>query len=216
MKSIFIVGLLLCFAASTLNTAGQAISQHLISISQDPNRSDAKATSISDNNPVEVKTDRFSNVTTVTLKPQLIIDKTDHMMTIEISAKFGEKTFSDWERDRIKGFAVLESQSKEAVDFGDQELHFIINGKPLNLGKTDIKIDPYSSLGGKLKPGFSIRQSGLRLLDQNALGLFSKADQVEMRLGSIELTLSKEATTNLREYAIQALAQHKIAKEKGR
>jgi hypothetical protein len=37
-----------------------------------------------------VKTDRFSGVTTVKLKPQVILDKPDQRLTIEITAKLGE------------------------------------------------------------------------------------------------------------------------------
>jgi hypothetical protein len=43
------------------------------------------------NDQVEVKTDRFSGVTTVKLKPQAILDKPDHQMTIDIETKVGGK-----------------------------------------------------------------------------------------------------------------------------
>ena len=42
------------------------------------------------NDQIEVKTDRFSGVTTVKLKPQVILDKPDQRLTIEITAKLGE------------------------------------------------------------------------------------------------------------------------------
>ena len=47
---------------------------------------------------IEVKTDRFSGVTTVKLKPQVILDKPDHRLTISFETKLGEKKFSDLEK----------------------------------------------------------------------------------------------------------------------
>ena len=41
-----------------------------------------------------------------------------------------------------------------------------------------------------------------------------KANRIEMRLGSIETTLSNQLVATLREYATQALAQHKIGRER--
>jgi hypothetical protein len=42
----------------------------------------------------------------------------------------------------------------------------------------------------------------------------SKANRIEMRFGTIEQMLSHSTVTNLREYAKQVLALHKIAKER--
>lgn len=208
-KSILVTGLLFCLTGSTLHATGHDRSREEKANPQGADKGAVKST----NDPIEIKTDRFSNVTTVKLKTQTILDKPDHVITMGINTKLGEKTYDDWEKDMIKAFVVFESQSKAPVDFGDRELHFNINGKRLNLGRTTLKVDPYPSLGGNLKPGFASLQSGLNLLDQDALGLLSKANQIEMRLGSIELILSEQLVTTLREYATQVLAQHKTAKE---
>ena len=88
------------------------------------------------NDQVEVKTDRFSGVTTVKLKPQVILDKPDHQMTIEIETKLGEKGQLDFEKDDVKAETRFRSLYKGSVDFGDQELHLLIDGKPLDIGKT--------------------------------------------------------------------------------
>jgi hypothetical protein len=77
-----------------------------------------------------------------------------------------------------------------------------------------MKLDPFPKLGGNLKPGFAIRNFGLGLFDRDALGLLSKANQIEMRLGSVEMNFNNQLVTTLREYAAKVLAQHKISKER--
>jgi hypothetical protein len=71
------------------------------------------------NDQVEVKTDRFSGVTTVKLKPQMILDKPDHQMTIEIETKLGEKGKLDFEKDDVAAKVWFRSLYKGSVDFGD-------------------------------------------------------------------------------------------------
>jgi len=166
------------------------------------------------NDQVEVKTDRFSGVTTVKLKPQVILDKPDHQLTMEIEAKLGEKKVSDLEREDVKAIVSFESQSKASVDFGDEQLHFLIDGKPLNLGEADVKVDPYAARYNRLKQGFKIRESFLSIFDRPALEDFSKARHIEMRVGPIELTLSQPVSALLREYSNQVLALHKLAGER--
>jgi hypothetical protein len=201
MKSLLVTGLLFCLALSTIHAVGH-------------DRRESGYQKGSTNDQIEVKTDRFSNVTTVTLKPQLIIDKADHVITMGIKARLGEKKFSDLERETVDAYAEFESQSKTPVDFGDQELHFIINSAPLNLGKKEFKLIPFAAQTGKLKPDFRLLKISSALLNRKALESLSKAKSIEMRLGSFEPTLSGEFVATLREYAVQVLAQHKIAMER--
>ncbi len=119
MRSIIACVLLLTIAGSIFFVAGQERQQEKKGAAQ---TSDAKSTS----DQIEVKTDRFSGVTTVKLKPQVILDKPDHQMTIDIETKLGEKGQLDSEKDDVKAEAWFRSQSKDPVDFGDQELHFLI------------------------------------------------------------------------------------------
>ncbi|MGH9754592.1 MAG: hypothetical protein ACREA2_17590 [Blastocatellia bacterium] len=72
------------------------------------------------------------------------------------------------------------------------------------------KAAPQGAESGKLKPGFRLFKFSATLFDRNDLERFSKANRIEMRLGPIEPALSKAMIAILREYAIQALAQHKI------
>jgi len=90
----------------------------------------------------------------------------------------------------------------------------MVDGETLNLAKTSFSVNPYADKYGKLKPGFKISESFNSLFDRRALEQFSKANRIEMRLGSLEPTLSQSVIANLREYANQVLAQHKISMER--
>src|SRR5215475_14585793 len=107
MKSILITGLLFCLAISTIHTAGQERAR-------DENAPQANSTS----DQIEVKTDRFSKVTTVTLKPQKILDKLDHVITMEIETKLEVKAPDDMFKDLITARAIFESRSKKPEPVG--------------------------------------------------------------------------------------------------
>ena len=171
--------------------------------------SNAKSTS----DQIEVKTDRFSGVTTVKLKPQVILDKPDHQMTIEIETKLGQKVRFESEKEEVKAKFWFRSQATHLVDFGDRELHFLIDENPLDIGRAmgglDVGVDK-----SKLKPGFTTSQSFVSIFSRADLERFGNARRIDMRLGSIEFTLGKLEVAILREYANQVLAQHKIANER--
>lgn len=208
MRSILVSGLLFCLTGSIVPVTGQERGREDKTATQTAN--DAKST----NDQIEVKTDRFSNVTTVTLKPQLILDKPDLQLTMTIETKLGEKAFSDREKEEIRAIVDFESQSKGPMNYGDEELHFLIDGASVNLGRTPARPTPFAGRYNKLKPGFKHRDNYTNILDRRDLGHFDKARSIEMRLGTIELRLDQTTVTNLREYANQVLAQHKLAKER--
>ena len=54
-------------------------------------------------------------MTTVKLKPQVILDKPDHQMTIEIETKLGEKGQLDFEKDDLKAETWFRSQSTKGL-----------------------------------------------------------------------------------------------------
>jgi len=166
------------------------------------------------NDQVEVKTDRFSGVTTVKLKPQMILDKPDHQMTIEIETKLGEKGKLDFEKDDVAAKVWFRSLYKGSVDFGDQELHLLIDGKPLNHGKISGGDAEATDENMRKQRGFRLSTFFVAIFNRRDLEQLGKAKNIEMRLGSIEPMLSQPVVSILRDYANQVLAQHKIARER--
>jgi len=197
---------MLVIVGSIFFVRGQEDQQEMKGASQ---TSDAKSTS----DQIEVKTDRFSGVTTVKLKPLVILDKPDQQMTIDIETKLGEKVRFESEKEEVKAESWFRSQATHLVDFGDQELHFLIDEKPLDIGRAmgslDVGVDK-----SKLKPGFRSSQSFVSIFSRSDLERFRNARRIDMRLGSIDLTFSQSEVAILREYANQVLAQHKIARER--
>jgi len=206
MRKMLVCALMFAIAGSIFFVVGKEI--------QREEQSGAQATdSKPSNDQIEVKTDRFSGVTTVKLKPLVVLDKQDHQLTIEIETKLGEKSRFESEKEDVKAETWFRSQATFLVDFGDQEVHFLIDEKPLDLGRAmgglDTGVDK-----SNLKPGFRSSQSFVSIFSRSDLERFSKARRIDMRLGSIELTLSQPVMAILRDYANQVLAQHKIASEK--
>jgi hypothetical protein len=190
MRSFFVCALMLVTAGSIFSVAAQERQPENKGAGQTPEAKSA-------GDQIEVKTDRFSGVTTLKLKPQVILDKPEHRLTIEVETKVGDKSSSEWAMDEVHAYFRITSQSKEFVDFGDRELHFMLDGKPLNLGK----------VAGR-DPNF------VSVFNRGVLEQFSKASRIEMRFGTIEPTIGQSVATLLREYAKQTLASHIAAKER--
>jgi len=206
MRPILVCALLFVIGGSIFYVSGQERQQEKKGVAQ---TSDAKSTS----DQIEVKTDRFSGVTTVKLKPLVILDKPDHQLTIDIETKLGEKVRFESQKEEVKAESWFRSQATHLVDFGDQQLHFLIDEKPLDIGRAmgglDVDVDK-----SKQKPGFITSQSFVSIFRRSDLERFRNARRIDMRLGSIELTLGQPEVAILREYANQVLAQHKIASER--
>ena len=95
MRQILVCALLFVIAGSIFFVSGQGSQQEKKSAAQ---ISDAKPAS----DQIEVKTDRFSGVITVKLKPLVILDKPDHLLTIDIETKLGEKVRFESEKEEVK------------------------------------------------------------------------------------------------------------------
>ena len=83
MKSILVTGSLFCLAVLVIHATGQDRGRGENATPHGADKGAASSTS----DQIEVKTDRFSNVTTVTLKPQAIINKHDHVVTMGIESR---------------------------------------------------------------------------------------------------------------------------------
>jgi hypothetical protein len=168
--------------------------------------SDARSTS----DQIEVKTDRFSGVTIVRLKPQVVLDKPEHQLTIRSETKLGDKKSHEWEMGTVSAYVWLESHYNRSVDYGDRELHFIIDGKPLEIGR----ITGGSPTESTLKPAFKIMASFVSIFNRSKLEQISNGKRIEMRFGTVEVTLGQPIVTALREYTSQVLALDKTTREK--
>ncbi len=206
MRPILVCSLLFVIAGSILFVSGKEHGKYKKVAAQS---SDAKSSS----DQIEVKTDRFSGVITVKLKPLVILDKPDQQLTIDIETKLGEKVRFESQKEEVKAESWFRSQATHLVDFGDRELHLLIDEKPLDIGRAmgglEVGVDK-----SKLKPGFKTSQSFVSIFRRSDLERFRNARRIDMRLGSIELTLGQPEVAILREYANQVFAQHKIATER--
>jgi hypothetical protein len=207
MRQIFVYALMFVIASSIFFVVGKE--------RQHEEKGGAQATdSKQANDQIEVNTDRFSGVTTVQLKPQVILDKPDHQLTIEIKTKLGEKGQLDFEKDDVAAEIRFRSMYKESVDFGDQELHLLIDGKPLNHGKISGGDAEATDEDVRKQRGFKLSTFFVAIFNRSELEQIGKAKKIEMRLGPIEPTFSQSVVSSLRDYANQVLAQHKIARER--
>jgi hypothetical protein len=200
MKSVLSAGLLLCLTISTMRATGQERAPGDKAAPQSPGNGKMSST----DDPIEVKTDRFSNVTTVNLKPQAILDTPEHLITIAIKTKLEQTRASDVFRDSVDAYVYFDSYSND-VDFGDGEIRLLVDGRPLRTPPGHIELIPLV----KPKPGFRSYKSGIVTLDREALERIKKANRVEMRLGPIELTLDTAMLATLHDYATRALTQNK-------
>ncbi|HZS47942.1 MAG TPA: hypothetical protein VFC63_22925 [Blastocatellia bacterium] len=134
-------------------------------------------------NDVEVRKDRFTGVTTVSLKPQILTKTAEYEIDLsKLQAEFGGKNIYG----RIgEGSVYLEvmAKPKKAMSFGDLQLHFLVDGKPVDTGHTTSDLDPLDPSGYSHQFFIGIPFSTFK---QIAIG-----KQVELRVGTIELTLSQ-------------------------
>ena len=203
MRPILVCALMFVIVGSIFFVRGQEGQQEMKGASQ---TSDAKSTS----DQIEVKNDRFSGVTTVKLKPQVVLDKPEHQLTIRSETKLGDKKSHEWEMGTVSAYVWLESHYNRSVDYGDRELHFIIDGKPLDIGR----ITGGSPTESTLKPAFKIMASFVSIFNRSKLEQISNGKRIEMRFGTVEVTLSQPVVTALREYASQVLTLDKTTREK--
>jgi hypothetical protein len=203
MKSILMYGLLVFATGSIFFVSGQE--------RQNVEKGGAQtADSKQASDQIEIKEDRFSGVTTIRLKPQVILDKPEHQLTIRIETKLGDKKSFEWEMGTVSAYVWLESHYDQSVNYGDRKLAFLIDGKPLDIGR----ITGGSPTESTLKPAFKIMASFVSIFDRSKLEQISNGKRIEMRFGAIEVTLGEPVVTALREYASQALTLDKTIREK--
>ncbi len=208
MKSILVSIILVCFVGSITFIAGQERKR-------EDNGAVRAEEGKSTNDQIDVKTDRFSQKATLVLTPQVLIDKPDHFVTLTIQTEVGK---SDNPRREVSSYSQLHvaSQARVPPDFGDSELHILVEDKPLNI-KYDTISDYPMSMDAKYyieKTNLPRKRTYSYYVYDPSFDSLSKAENIEMRLGPFEMKLSNSVIANLREYGKQVLAQYKIVKEK--
>jgi hypothetical protein len=110
----------------------------------------------------------------------------------------------------VATYVWIESHYDRSVNYGDRKLALLIDGKPLDVGR----ITGGSPTESTLKPAFKIMASFVSIFDRSKLEQISNSKRIEMRFGTIEVTLGEPVVTALREYASQVLALDKTTREK--
>jgi hypothetical protein len=149
---------------------------------------------------VEVETDRFSGKTTVKLKTQVLIDAPEHKLTMALQ-----------NHDEFIGMR-FDSISKDYIIFGDRELWFIVDGKSTRIDTASEASIPFAA-ENKDEQGrrpWTTLISSMSLAQAEAI---VSGGEVEMRLGTVELTWSQSVLANMREY-VRTLAGYAPSRQK--
>lgn len=151
----------------------------------------SRAVGATNGQQVVVEKDGFSGATTVKLKPQELVNTPEHQLTMSAEVKLEGKTYADGSSTDETVLFEFISRSKQQIDFGDEELHFLVDGKPVKGGPTS---------DGMYKPDLRGERyiGGVRL---SYLQQIAKGKNVAMRLGSVKLTLDEKVLSNLRDFA---------------
>jgi len=200
MKYILVSGLLLCIVGSISFVAGQ-------DRKREEKISTQKAEAASTKDQIEVISDRFTRETTLALKPQILLDKPDHFVTLAIKTKVGKS-------HDLYSMVYIASQAKAPQDFGGSETAFLINDEPLTFD-TDLEGDRPILLEAKYyieKDNMPRKKAYIGHLFEPQFKKFSEAEKIEMKLGAFETQFSQTVIANLREYARLVLEQYKIGK----
>jgi hypothetical protein len=150
---------------------------------------------------VEVETDRFSGNVTVTMKPQTLIDTPELQLTIELKYRLDKKKLEE-SPILVEELAsvTLNTSVKDSVDYGDRELHFLVDGARLAGHKTSSdRAHPLLSEPDDKgrRPNFTFFST----LNLSQVERLAAGKKVEMRLGLIETALSPATLAAIRDFA---------------
>jgi hypothetical protein len=150
---------------------------------------------------VEVETDRFSGNVTVTMKPQTLIDTPELQLTIELKYRLDKKKLEE-SPILVEELASVSMKSsvKGSVDYGDRELHFLVDGARLAGRRTSSNsADPLLSEQDDKgrRPDFTFFST----LDLSQVERLAAGKKVEVRLGAIETALNPATLAAIRDFA---------------
>jgi hypothetical protein len=150
-----------------------------------------------DSQAVIVKDDRFGGGRTITLKPQTLIDTSDHLLTLELELKLkteGLSGIDELDREVTLSFRSL---SRRGQNFGDKELRFLLDGKPFGAGPTSNRV--YRG-GDPERPELRVGEQLIGIMSLSALQKVVSARSVEMQLGGMEIPVSAKTLSALRSF----------------
>jgi hypothetical protein len=150
---------------------------------------------------VEVKTDRFSGDVTVTMKPQTLIDTPELQLTMELDYQLNQKKLEE-SPVLVEELAsvTLKSSVKGSVDYGDRELHFLVDGAQL-AGRRTSSDRAHPLLSEKDDKGRRPNFAFFSTLNLSQVERLAAGKRVEMRLGPIETALSPATLAAIRDFA---------------
>jgi hypothetical protein len=150
---------------------------------------------------VEVETDRFSGNVTVTMKPQTLIDTPELKLTMELEYRLNQKAVaaSPVLVEEIAS-VTLNSSAKSSLDYGDRELHFLVDGARL-AGRKTSSDSAHPLLSEKDDKGRRPDFAFFSTLNLSQVERLAAGKKVEMRLGPIETALSPATLAGIRDFA---------------
>ncbi|MDQ3688005.1 MAG: hypothetical protein M3430_20715 [Acidobacteriota bacterium] len=148
----------------------------------------------------EVITDksRVSGATTITLKPQRLIDTPERLLLISAVSKVGDKPITGLDEADERVMLKFDLQTTGVLDGGDQELHFLVDGERIKAGSVAgggsplLRTEP-------VRP-YTKRQTYSGSLSIPTLGRIARGKKVEISMGSIEATLDTGLLNKLDEF----------------
>ena len=154
----------------------------------------------SSDGPVERQYDRFKDETTLTLKPQRILDSSSPRQVIEMTIK----TTFDGVRPKDLTDAIqitFTSAAEEEPDYNGESLHFTVDGERVKRYELSV-LPPATTLKPALAPDLKKSEDIYAVISFPALYQIANGKKVEMKLGPTELTLDTKTLENLRKFSV--------------
>ncbi len=157
-------------------------------------QSDAPKRRASDN--TQVKDDPFSGAATITLPPQTIVNDVSIHLVMTAEAKI---LGSDPERgvrpQDDNATVTFTSRTPAGFDFGDSQLHFLVDGEPVRIG--------YAGLGRPVRTSDKILRVSEKIVTVAPLTKLQRVasgSDVHMRLGQLKVPVEAKVLSALRRF----------------
>jgi len=170
---------------------------------------------------IEVKTDRFTGITTITLKPQKLISTQDLDISVALKTSVGGESQSHLIDFDFKG------NVDKKYDVSASDLYFLVDGERLKIARQSLSeyLDVSAMIAPPPPPSASppssspqpaaSKENSVELrpiscgwkLSREKLSQIAEGTEVEMKLGSIEMKLDPKLLATLRDY-LQIVSDH--------